>query len=128
MEKMIETQKSRMLKIGAQKHWDLDDNHETLWEAEGGPLKEEDDNLDDEDLAYINALLNSSSKTRFNHANSNSPELPIFTPEGPRKRALAHIRPPPKFNQKFNQNLTSCGSGQEHSSFFSNFEEEGPTD
>jgi hypothetical protein len=125
MEKMIE---SKMLKNGGQKHWDLDDDRETLWDAKGGPVKEEDNSLDDEDLAYINALLNSFSKPRFNHANSNGPELPIFTPEGALTRALAPRRTPPKFNQKFIQNLTSGGSKQENFSYFSNFEEEGPTD
>ncbi len=128
MEKMIETQKSKMLKTGAQNHWDLDDDRETLWEAEGGPVKEEDDSLVDEDLAYINALLNSFSKTKFNHKNSNGPESPISTPEGALMRALAPIGTPPKFNQKINQNSMSCGSEQENFSYFSNFEEEGPTD
>jgi hypothetical protein len=84
--------------------------------------------LDDGDLAYINTILNSFSKTRFNHENSNGPELQIFTPEGALMRALAPIRTPPKINQKFNQNSTSCGSEQKNFSYFSNFEEEGPTD
>jgi hypothetical protein len=118
MEKMIETQKSKLLETRAQDHWDLDDDRETLWEAEGGPVKEEDDSLDDKDLAYINAILNSFSKTRFNHENSNGPELPIFTPEGALTCALAPIRPPPKFNKKFNQNLTSCDSSKKTSVTF----------
>jgi hypothetical protein len=33
MEKMIETQKNKLLKTGAQDHWDLDDGRETFWEA-----------------------------------------------------------------------------------------------
>jgi hypothetical protein len=128
MEKMIEKQKNHLLKTGVQDHWDLDDDHETLWEAEEGPVKEEDDSLDDEDLAYISAILNSFSKPKFNHKNSHDPGLQIFTPEGARTRALAPIRTPPKFNQKFHQNLMSCGSEEENFSYFSNFEEEGPTD
>jgi hypothetical protein len=35
---------------------------------------------------------------------------------------------PPKFNQQFNQNLTSYGSEDENFSYFSNFEEGGPTE
>jgi hypothetical protein len=84
--------------------------------------------LDDGDLAYINAILNSFSKPKFNHGNSHGPGLQIFTPEGARTRTLTPIRTPPKCNQKFNQNSTSCGSEEENFSYFSNFEEEGPTD
>jgi hypothetical protein len=35
---------------------------------------------------------------------------------------------PPKFNHQFNQNSTSYGSENENVSYFSDFEEEGPTD
>jgi hypothetical protein len=128
MEKMIKKHKNDLLKTGAKDHWDMDDDCETLWEAEGGPVKEEDDSLDDGDLAYINAILNSFSKPKFNHENSNGPDLQLFTPEGALTRALAPIRTPPKFNQNFNQNLPSCGPEEDNFSYFSNFEEEGPTD
>ncbi len=128
MEKMIEKHKHDLLEAGAQDHWDMDDDCESIWEAEGDPVKEEDDSLDDKDLAYINAMLNSFSKPKFNHEKSNSPELQLFTPEGALMRALAPIRRPPKFNQKFNPNSTSHGSEEETISYFSNFEEEGPTD
>jgi hypothetical protein len=128
MEKMIEKHKHDLLKTGAQDHCDMDNDREALWEAEGDPVQEEDDSLDDGDLAYINAILNSFSKPKFNHENSNGPELQLFTPEGTLMRALAPIRPPPKFNQKFNQNLMNYGSEEENFSYFSNFEEEGPTD
>ncbi len=43
-------------------------------------------------------------------------------------RALAPIRMPQEFNLKFNQNSMSCGSKEENFSYFSNVEEEGPTD
>jgi hypothetical protein len=123
MEKMIEKHKHDLLKTGAKDHWDMDDDCEPIWEAEGDPVKEEDGSLDDGDLAYINAILNSFSKPKFKHENSNSPELQLFTPEGALMRALAPIRMPPKFNQKFNQNSTSYGSEGENLSYFANFEE-----
>ncbi len=128
MEKMIEKHKHDLLKTRAQDHWDMDDDRKALWEAEGGPVKEKDDSLDDGDLAYINAILNSFSKPTFNRENSNNPELQLFTPEGTLTRGAAPIRLPPKFNQKFNQNLTSYSSEDENFSYFSNFEETGPTD
>jgi hypothetical protein len=131
MEKMIETQRNKLLRTGAQDHWDPDNDSEIFWAAEGGPVKEKDDSLDDGDLEYINAILNSISKRRFNHKNSNGPELESFTPvtpEGALTRAFAPIRTLPKFNLKFNPNSTSCSSEEENFSYFSNFEEEGPTD
>jgi hypothetical protein len=118
MEKMIETQKNKLLKTGAKDHW----------EAEEGPVNEEDDHLDDQDLEYINAILNSFSRQKFNHGNSKRPKFENFTPEGALTRMLAPIRTPPKINLKFSQNSTSCGSEEENFSYFSNFEEEGPTD
>jgi hypothetical protein len=75
MEKMIEKHKHDLLKTGAQDHWDMDNDLEALWEAEGDPVQKEDGSLDDGDLAYIHAILNSFSKPKFNHENSNSPEL-----------------------------------------------------
>jgi hypothetical protein len=71
MEKMIETQKNKLLKTGAKDHWDPDEDREILWETEGGPVNK---------------------------------------------------------NLKFNQNLTSRSSEEENFSYFSNVEEEGPTD
>ncbi len=127
MEKMIEKHKQDLLKNGAQDHWDMDNDCDALWEAEGGPVKEEDDSLDDGDLAYIHAMLTSFSKPKFNHERSNYPELQPFTPEGALTRAPAPIRPPPKFNQEFNQNSTSYEHEERDFSCFSNFEEEGTT-
>ncbi len=69
MEKMIEKQKRDLLEAGDQDLWDMDDDHDALGEAEGSPVKEEDDSLDDGDLAYIHAILNSFSKPTFNHEN-----------------------------------------------------------
>jgi hypothetical protein len=129
MEEMIRKHKHDLLEAGAQDHWDMNDDGESLWEAEGDPVKEEeDDSLDDGDLAYIHAILNSFSRPKFNHEKSNGPELPLFTPEGALTCVLPPIKTPPKFNQKFNQNSTSYSSEDENLSYFSNFEEKGPTD
>jgi hypothetical protein len=128
MERMIEKQKDKLLKTGPQDHWDPDKNREIFWETERSPVNEQDDHLDDGDLEYINAILNSFSKQNFNHENSNGLKLESFTPEDAMTHALAPIRTPQEFNLKFNQNSTSSGSQEENFSYFSNIEEEGPTD
>ncbi len=79
-------------------------------------------------MAYINAILNSFSKPKFHSENSSDPELQIFTPEGTLTRPPAPIRTPPKFNQKFNQNLTSYSPEDDNFSYFLSSEEEGPKD
>jgi hypothetical protein len=128
MEKMIKQHKNDLLRTGAPDHWDVDEDRETFWKAEGGPVKEEEESLDDGDLACINAILNSFSKTKLHSKNASNPEFKILTPEGALTRAPAPTMTPPKFNQKFNQNLTSYGHEDDDFSYFSNFEEEGPTD
>ncbi len=72
-----------------------------VWKAEGGPVKEEEESLDDGDLACINAILNSFSKTKLHSKNASNPEFKILTPEGALTRAPAPTMTPPKFNQKF---------------------------
>ncbi len=128
MERMIERQKQELPKNGAQDFEDEDDGWDELREAEEGPVKEEDDSLDDGDLTYITAILNSFSKPKLNCEQSSASELQPFTPEGALTRAPAQIMTPPKFNQKFNQNSTSYNSEQRNFSCFSNFEEEGTTE
>jgi hypothetical protein len=128
IEKMIERQKQEWLKTGAQDLEDEDEAWGELQEAEGSPVKEEDESLDDGDLTYITTILNSFSKTKLNCKQPSTSELPPFTPEGALMRAPAQIMPPPKFNQKFNQNSTSYGSEDRNFSCFSNFEEEGTTE
>jgi hypothetical protein len=39
MEKMIEKHKHDLLRTGAPDHWDMDEDCETFWEAEGGPCQ-----------------------------------------------------------------------------------------
>ncbi len=125
---MIERQKQELLKTGVQDLDDEDDDWDELREAEGGPVKEEDDSLDDGDLTYITATLNSFSKPKLNCEQSSASELQPFTPEGTLTRAPAQIMTPPKFNQKFNQNSTSYDSEERNFSCFPNFEEEGTTE
>ncbi len=69
---MIERQKQELLKNGAQDLEDKDHTWGELREAEGGPVKEEDDSLDDGDLTYITAILNSFSSNQVpqNHPHS----------------------------------------------------------
>jgi hypothetical protein len=88
MEKMIEEQKRDLLENGAHDLWDMDkDDCDALWENEGGPVREDDESLDDGDLAYINAMLNSIYKPKLNCEKSSNPELQPFTPEGALTRA-----------------------------------------
>jgi hypothetical protein len=128
MERTIKEQKNKLLKIGARDYWDPDEDHEMFWEKEGSPVNKQDDHLDDGDLEYIDAILNSCSRQDFNHKSSNDPKLESFTPGDALTHVLAPIGMPQEINLKFNQNLTSCGSKEENFSYFSNIEEEGPTD
>jgi hypothetical protein len=128
MEKTIEKQKNKLLETRANEHWNPDEDREIFWETKGSPVNKQIGHLDDGDLEYINAILNSFSKQNSNHKNSNGLELESFTPEDALTRTLVPIRTPQEFNLKFNQNLTSRGSKAENFSYFSNIEEEGPTD
>jgi hypothetical protein len=128
MEKMIKRQKQELLKHGAQDLEDEDDTWGELLEAEEGPVKEEDDSLDDEDLTYITAILNSFSRPKLNSEQPSASSYTAFTPQGTRARAPAQTMPLPKSNQKFNQKLTIYDTGARNFSCFSNFEEEGTTE
>jgi hypothetical protein len=128
MERTIKEQKNKLLKTRAKDHWDPDEDREMFWETEGSPVNKQDDHLDDGDLEYIDAIQNSFSRQDFNHKNPSGPKLESFTPGDALTRALTPIGTPQKINLKFNQNWTSCGSKEENFSYFSNVEEEGPTD
>jgi hypothetical protein len=84
--------------------------------------------LDGEDLAYINDILNSFSKPKFNSEYLRDSELQPFLPEGALTGVPALMKTPPKFNQNLNQNLMSYGSEEGNFSYFSNFKEEGSTE
>jgi hypothetical protein len=124
MEKAIEEKKNQLRGTGAQNHWDPDEDHETFREDEES-LTGRNDHLDDRDLEYIKVLLNSFSRDKGNHKNSNNSKLESFTPEDALARAFASPRTPSEFNLKFNQNSTTSGSEEDHFSYFSNVEEEG---
>jgi hypothetical protein len=128
MERMIERQKQELLKHGARDLDDEDDAWDELQEAEEDPVKEEDDSLDDGDLTYITAILNSFSRPKLNSEQPSASSYTTFTPEGAQAQALAQTMTPPKFNQKFNQKLTIYDTGARNFSCFSNFEEEGTTE
>ncbi len=98
MERTIEKQKNKLLKTGARDHRDPDEDREIFWETEGSPVNEQDDHLDDGDLECINAILNSFSKSNFNHKKTNGLKLESLTPEDALTRALAQIRTPQQFN------------------------------
>jgi len=61
MEKAIEEKKNQLWGNGAQKRGDPDEDHETFWEDKESST-ERNDHLDDEDLQYINVILNSFSR------------------------------------------------------------------
>jgi hypothetical protein len=86
MEKIIERKKQELLKNGAQDLGDEDNAWGECQEAEGDPVKE-DDSLDDGDLTYITAILNSFSKHKLICEQPNVAELPPFTPDGALMRA-----------------------------------------
>ena len=90
MERTIKEQKNKLLKTGAKDHWDPDEDREIFWETEGSPVNEQDVHLDNGDLEYINAILNSFSRPNFNHKNSNGLQLESFTPEDALTRACAN--------------------------------------
>jgi hypothetical protein len=128
MERLIERHKQELLKHGAQELDDEDDAWGEQQEAEEDPVEEEDDSLDDGDLTYITAILESFSRPKSNSKQPSASNFATFTPEGAQARAQAQPMTLPKFNQKFNQKLTSYDSEVRKFSCFSNFEEEGTTE
>jgi hypothetical protein len=68
--------------------------------------------------------LNSFSKDRGTHKNSNNSQLESFTPEEALARGLTSSRKPSEFSLKFNQKSTTRGSEENYFSCFSNVEEE----
>jgi hypothetical protein len=119
MERMIERQKQELLKHGARDLDDEDDTWGELQEAEEDPVKE-DDSLDNRDLTYITAILNSFSRPKLNTEQPSALSYTTFTPEGTQARAPTQTTTLPKFNQK----LMIYDTGARNFSCFSNFEEE----
>jgi hypothetical protein len=123
MEKATEEKKNQLRRDGAQKRGDPDEDQDMFWENEES-FTEQNDHLDDEDMEYINVILNSFSRDQSTHKNSINPQLESFTPVAALARALASPRMPSKFNLRFNQNSTTRESEEDHSSCFSDVEEE----
>ncbi len=80
MEKTIQTQKNQLLKKGVKGHWDPEEDRETFWVNEESSANKQDDHLDDGDMEYINAILNSFSKQNYNLKNSNHLKLKKLHP------------------------------------------------
>jgi hypothetical protein len=124
MERAIEKHKNQLLETGVKGHGDPDKDSEPFWEDEENFAKR-DDHLDDEDLKYINVILDSFSRQNGNHGSPNDLRLESLTPKDALARAFAAQRTPPEFNLKFNQNSTTRGSEEDNFSYFSNVEEKG---
>ncbi len=122
---MIEEQKKLLLATEIGDHGDPDKDNEPFWEA-GESLAKRSDHLDDEDLEYVNNILNSFSRPIGNHQGSNHLKLTNVTQRDALTHAFASRKTPQKFNLKFNQISTTCGSEENHFSYFSNVEENRP--
>ncbi len=132
MEDIIERHKQELLKHGVQESDGEDEDWGEHQEPGDDPVKEEDDSLDDGDLTYITAILESFSRPKSIPETTSASNYAMFTPEGVPTRAPARQMTPPEFNQKFNQTFnkksTSKHSGAENFSCFTTIWEEGPTE
>ena len=123
LEKAIDEQKKLMLSNKIGEHGDPDEENEPFWET-GESLDQRSDHLDDEDLEYVNNILNSFSRPSGNHDGSNNFRSTNVTQKNALARAFASRETPQKFNLKFNQKSATRGSEENHFSSFSNVEEE----
>jgi hypothetical protein len=129
LEQFIENQKRELLKHGFQESDKETDGWNEQQEPEDDPAKETDDSLDDNDLAYITAILGSFSGPNSNLKKTNASNYAHFSPEGaPMQAQQKKPEFNQTFNQKFNQNSMSYDSEEGNFSIFSNFEEEGTTE
>ncbi len=69
-------------------HGDLEEDNELFWEA-GESLAKRRDHLDDEDLEYVNNILDSFSRPTNNHEGSNELKLTNATQGDALARVLA---------------------------------------
>jgi hypothetical protein len=122
MEEFLELQRMELQRRGAP---DSDDED---WDDPQGPderedclAKEEDDSLENKDLAFITSILESFSRPKSKASTLNEPFYAIFTPEGAPMQTEAKQKMP----QKFNPNLTREKSAAEKFSCFPTIEEEG---
>jgi hypothetical protein len=99
------------------------------------PFDEEDENLarqnehlQDEDLACIKNIFNSSPNPTCYRQSSNQLKLKSSTTEDASTRARTLQTPPPKFNKTFNQNSTTRSSNESYLSYFSTTDYEGDSE
>jgi hypothetical protein len=82
MEEIIERHKQELLKHGVQESDEDDEDWDAHQEPGDDPVKEEDDSLNDGDLTYITAILESFSRPKSNSAPTSASNYAMFTPEG----------------------------------------------
>ncbi len=119
MERAIEEKKNKLRGDEAQQRRSPNEAHEPFG-RNGESLAEQSDHLDDEDLEYINNILNSCSRPVYNHEGPNNLKLKSFSQEDTLASAFASRETMPEFNLKFNQKSTTRGSEEDHFSYFSN--------
>ncbi len=86
--------------------------------------QEVDNRLENEDLTYITAILDSLSKPESNSEELHESDYTIFTPEGVPTQATTKQMTLPRFNQHFNQNPTIKNSAAEKFSCFPTIQED----
>jgi hypothetical protein len=122
MEKFLKLQRMELWQQGASDSDDEDwDNPQWPDERQDCPDEEEDDSLENTDLAFITSVLESFSRPKSKATKPNESFYPTFTPEGAPMQAEAKQVTPPKFNQ----NSTRKNSAAEKFSCFPTLEEEG---
>jgi hypothetical protein len=122
MEESLKLRRMELLRQGAPDSDDEDwDNSQWPEEKEDGPVKEEDDSLENEDLAFITSVLESFSRDKSKATKPSKPFYAISTPEG----APVQTEARKMTQQKFNQNSTSESSATEKFRCFPTIEEEG---
>ena len=123
LEKAIDKHKNQLLEAEAGNQGDPDMDGGPFWESKES-LAKRSDQPDDGDLEYISNILNSFSSPTCYHEGPSQLKLKSITPEDAPARACASHMTPPKFNFNFNQNSTTHSPGEDHSSYFSNVEDE----
>jgi hypothetical protein len=123
MEEFLRMQRLELLR---QRAPDSDDEDDPLWTDKGEdcPDKEEDDSLEDADLAFITTALELFSKPDAKAIRTTGPWYKTFTTEGAPTQAEAKQATPTKFNQ----NLTIKTSVAEKFSCLPTWNEEGPNE
>jgi hypothetical protein len=121
MEEFLKLQRTELLQQGAPDSDDEDwDDPQWPEEREDSLDVEENNSLEDADLAFITSILESFSKPKSKTKPTES-FCATFTPEGAPMQAKAKQVTPPKFNQK----LTIKTSAAEKFSCFPTIEKEG---